>query len=123
MLRQIIIAPPAGYPLFGWTEKTVKTYILEKPLLLGDHMISYNGQSGLHHYSLATVENAALGKQKRILLSKAGAYGGTTFYRSGKNCFSPTGQSRMLPPVPALMGHLNFTMEVWLDISAYSKGV
>lgn len=121
MTQQARIAPPSGFPLFGWTEETTKQFIAEKPLQAGDPMIIYNGQAGMHHYVLATVENPALGKQKRVLLSRSGAYGGTTFYRSGKNCFAPTGQTRMLPPVPELMSHLSEGTDVWLNAAPYAS--
>jgi hypothetical protein len=104
---------------FGWTEENIKQYVLDKGLQIGDLMIIYNGQAGMHHYTLARVENPALGKQKRVLLSKAATHGGATFYRSGKNCFSPRGQSRMLSPVPALIEYLSELTDVWLDAAPY----
>ena len=107
--------------MFGWTEYTIKQFIADKPLQAGDPMIIYNGQAGMHHYMLAKVENPELGNQKRVLLSKSRAYGGTTFYRSGKNCFAPTGQTRMLPPVPELMAHLSESNDVWLNAAPYAN--
>lgn len=117
MNQKTNVSAPSGFPMFGWTEETTKKFIDAKPLQAGDPMIIYNGQAGLHHYVLARVENPALGKQKRVLLSKSGAYGGATFYRSGKNCFSPTSQTRMLPPVPELMEHLSDSTDVWLNVA------
>ena len=102
--------------MFDWTEDSTKQYIADRPLQVGDQMIIYNGQAGMHHYMLAKVENPALGKQKRVLLTKAGAYGGTTFYKSGKNCFAPTGQTRLLPPVAVLMEYLADDTDVWLTV-------
>lgn len=121
MTQQTKISPPSGFPMFGWTEEKTKLFIADKPLQAGDSMIIYNGQAGMHHYILAKVENPALGMQKRVLLSKSGAYGGTTFYRSGKNCFAPTGQTRMLPPVPELMSHLSESTDVWLNTAPYAS--
>ena len=86
-------------PLFGWTEETTREYIESRPLAKGDRMLIVNRQAGLLEYELATVENPALGRQRRVLLDKPAQYGGATFYRNGKNCFSPKGQSRMIPPV------------------------
>jgi hypothetical protein len=122
MSKQRSIGPPVGFPLFGWTHESTKKYVEDKPLAVGDQMIIYNGQSGMHHYVLAFVENPSLGSQKRVLLSRSGAYGGTTFYRSGKNCFAPTGQTRMLPPVDALMDHFAGGAEVWLEGAPYMSG-
>lgn len=100
-------------PYFGWDEVTTKEYIESRPLAAGDTMLIYNGQANMHHYDAATVVDPALGKQKRVLLSKSSATGGTTFYRSGKNCFSPKGQSRMLPPVPEIMQAIGDKHDIW----------
>ena len=64
MAKQIRIPPPPGFPLFGWSEESIKQYINEKPLEVGDHVIIYNGQGGMHHYMLARVENPALGDKR-----------------------------------------------------------
>lgn len=89
--------------LFGWTPEKTKAYIVDRPLAIGDHMLVVNQQAGFEEYVLATVVNPASGRQRRIILDKAAAYGGTTFYASGKNCFSPRGQSIMIPPVPEVV--------------------
>lgn len=117
---QVRIEAPEGYPLFGWTDEATRRYIEEKPLVSGDFMVIYDGQAGFHQYRLATVENPASGKQRRVLLSKAAAFGGTSFYRTGKNCFSPTGQSRMLPPIPELAEHLGLGCDVHLNLPPYT---
>ena len=113
------IPPPIGFPFFGWNEDGIKNYIIDTPLAAGDLMIVYNGQGGVHQYFLAKVINPALGKQSRVVLSKNGNYGGTSFYRSGKNCFAPTGQTKMLPPIPELMAHLSEDTDVILSSIIY----
>lgn len=114
------ITAPIGYPFFGWDEEAVKKYIESKPLSAGDQMIIYNGQAGFHSYSLAIVVNPASGRQRRVILSRCGNYGGTSFYRSGKNCYCPKGQTKMIPPVPQLMEHLILNCDVILDLLPYS---
>lgn len=99
--------PIPGIPHFGWDGDSVRKYVESKPLVAGDKMFVYNGQGGMHEYIEATVENPSLGRQKRVVLSVSAAYGGSTFYRTGKNCYSPTGQSFMLPPTPQLECHLD----------------
>jgi hypothetical protein len=74
MPKEIVIEAPEGYPLFGWTDEGIRSYIESKPLAVGDVMIIYNGQAGFHQYSLAVVENPDSGKQRRVILSKAAAY-------------------------------------------------
>lgn len=109
------IPSPSDLPFFGWDEASIKAYCDEKPLQKGDLMIIYNGQGGLHEYVPVIVENASSGKQRRVILSKAAAWGGASFYRTGKNCFSPKGQSKMLPPIPELMQHLSLHCDVMVD--------
>ncbi|MGH8420773.1 MAG: hypothetical protein ACRER3_00265 [Pseudomonas fluorescens] len=117
MTREKEIPAPAGYPLFGWTWDTVKAHLQEQPPNVGEVMIIYNGHGGFHSYSLATVVNPAAGRQKRIVLSKAGSSGGTSFHRSGINAVMPKGRTRMIPSVPALMEHLTLECDVVLDLS------
>jgi hypothetical protein len=116
MTKEICIEAPIDYPLFGWTDETVREYIKSKPLAVGDFMIIYDGQAHIHRYSLAVVENPASGRQHRVILSKAAAYGGVSFYRTGKNCFSPKGHSRMIPPTVQLIDYLSLDCDVTLKI-------
>ncbi|SEP43015.1 hypothetical protein SAMN05216316_3087 [Nitrosovibrio sp. Nv6] len=117
--REIGIEAPEGYPLFGWTEEGVRSYIENKPLAAGDVMIIYNGQAGFHTYTLAVVENPAWGKQRRVILSKSAAFGGSSFYRTGKNCFSPKGKSRMIPPTQQL-SQISLDCDIRLKLAPYS---
>jgi hypothetical protein len=93
-------------PLFGWTEETLKEFIENHPLQVGDPMLIYGNYGGMHWYNLVTVEAVNHGRQRRVVVDQAAMWGGKSFYRSGKNCFSPTGQARLIPPVPWVMGHL-----------------
>ena len=119
MARVKRIKAPAGYPLFGWSSETIKAHLVQNPPSVGDPMIIYNAHGGLHRYSLATVINPSSGPQKRVILSKAGDSGGTSFHRSGLNAFMPKGRTVMLPPVPALMEHLTPECDVILDVPLY----
>lgn len=119
MPREISIEAPEGYPLFGWTDEGVRSYIENKPLAVGDVMIIYNGQAGFHEYGLAVVNNPASGKQRRVILSKSAAFGGSSFYRTGRNCFSPKGQSRMIPPISQPAGLLSLDCDVRLKLPPY----
>lgn len=120
MIREKKIPAPAGYPLFGWAPEAVKAHLLAHPPGVGDSMILYNAHGGFHAYSLATVINPASGRHKRIVLSRAGNSGGTSFHRSGINAFMPKGRTRMIPPVPALMEYLTVDCDVVLDLPLYA---
>lgn len=121
MVREKKIPAPLGYPAFGWTRESIKAHLEANPPALGDPMIIYNGHGGFHRYSLAVVVNPASGPQKRIVLSKSGDSGGTSFHRSGLNAFMPKGKTVMLPPVPALMEHLSADCDVVLDLPPYAR--
>ena len=90
-------------PYFGWTSESIKLYIEDKPLKKGDLMLVVYTQAMMIEYVLAEVLSPDSGRQHRVTLNKGAMYGGTSFYRTGKNCWSPTGHSKMIPPVPEVM--------------------
>jgi hypothetical protein len=94
-------------PYFGWTEEKTKLYIEENSLKIGDQMLIVNTQAGMLEYVIAKVENPDSGRQHRVILTATADWGGASFYRSGKNCWSPTGQSRMIPPVSKVIEAFN----------------
>lgn len=114
-MRLIKIDPPEGSPLFGWTFETVKEHYMRNPAEKGDLAIIYNSHAGFHQYFLANVLENNHGNQKQIILSRSGLSGGPKFYRSGKNVYCPTGQTRMLPLIPEISKHLSLTIEVMLN--------
>jgi hypothetical protein len=73
-------------PYFGWTREK---YIIERPPQAGDTMLIVNTQAGFEEYVLATVENPDSGKQHRVILGQAAAWGGASFYRSGRTATHP----------------------------------
>jgi len=93
-------------PLFGWTGEKLKEYIEDKPLQIGDRMLIYGSYGMMHWYNLVTVAVVDHGRQRRVVVDQAAMWGGKSFYRSGKNCTSPTGQARLIPPVPWVLAHL-----------------
>lgn len=84
-------------PLFGYEGEELKKYIEQKPLKVGDTMMIYGSQGMMHSYELTTVVAVASGKQKRIVVAHPDPWGGCSFYRTGKNCFAPKSQSRLIP--------------------------
>ena len=101
-MSDLLLAKDAD-PYFGWTDESIKLYIEDKPLKKGDLMLIVNTQAMIIEYLLAEVLNPDSGRQHRVILNKRAMYGGDSFYRTGKNCWSPTGQSKMIPPVPEIM--------------------
>lgn len=99
-------------PLLGYVGDALKNYIETLPLTVGGEMMIYGSHGMLHTYKLVTVEAVNVGRQKRVVVSEAGAWGGKSFYRTGRNCFSPKGQARLIPPIPWLKSQVNARREV-----------
>ena len=59
-----------------------------------------NTQAGQLSYKRATVQGIAKG---RIRLDSYGNSGGVTFYFSGRNCFHPKGQTRLVEPTEEVL--------------------
>jgi len=81
-----------------WTFESVKDYFTENPPYLDQELIVLDTSHRMNTYALVKVINPEHTKQKRIVIKgHSNGYSGMSFYRSGKNCFSPTGQVRLLP--------------------------
>ncbi|MFA6008791.1 MAG: hypothetical protein WC799_02325 [Desulfobacteraceae bacterium] len=96
-LREKYNIKPERDPLFGYEGDSLKKFIEEKPITVGDKMLIYGSQGMMHSYSLVVVEAVDSGRQKRIVVSKPAPWGGQSFYRSGINCYAPRSQSRLIP--------------------------
>lgn len=87
-----------------WTFDTVKEYFENHPPFEGQQLLIHDTSwNGSNTYALVTVKVASSGKQKRIIVENyTNGYSGKSFYRSGKNCWAPTGQVRLLPYHPTI---------------------
>ena len=86
-------------PCHGQTEDSIKSW-LKANIAIGASVVIRNTHGGLLSYRLATVTRIGKG---RFELDKAGESGGCTFYYSGKNCFHPKGQTRLVEPTAAVL--------------------
>ncbi|OCH14578.1 hypothetical protein [Aliivibrio sp. 1S128] len=81
-----------------WTFDSIKDYFEKNPPYKGQELIVLDTSGNLNTYTLVYVEVPESGKQKRIIIDGyTNGYSGQSFYRSGKNCFAPKGQVRLLP--------------------------
>ncbi|HHP0467536.1 TPA: hypothetical protein ACRZZI_005217, partial [Vibrio harveyi] len=81
-----------------WSFDSVKEYFEDNPPYLGQELLVHDTSWHTNTYAVVTVKVPAHTKQKRIVVeSYTNGYSGQSFYRSGKNCFSPKGQVRLLP--------------------------
>ncbi len=99
-------------PILGFEGDTLKTYLEKNPVSVGDVMMIYGSHGMMHHYKKVVVEAVNSGRQKRIVVSKSGFSGGKAFYRNGKNCYAPTGQSKLIPLVPYIENQMGQREEI-----------
>lgn len=92
-------------PCHGQTEDAVKTWMKEN-VALGVTVVVRNTQGGFLHYAKAEVVRLGKGRFEVKVdpaheggLSTAGA----TYYYSGKNCFHPKGQTRLVIPTEEVL--------------------
>lgn len=99
----------------NFTEEQVKEYFTANPPAQGDTLILSMSQFYRNAYRLVRVVNPASGKQRRIIVEKGDAFGGASYYRSGKSTFAPKGQTVLRPYVEAVAEKLNYESETELS--------
>ena len=86
-------------PCDGQTREEIEAWIRENETI-GLQVVIRSCYGGFYNYKLAEIER--IGKRGQITLNKAGdSGGGANFYRSGKNCFHPKGQTKLVMPTEA----------------------
>ncbi|APC19513.1 hypothetical protein BLL42_27680 (plasmid) [Pseudomonas frederiksbergensis] len=101
--------------LLNFTLESTKAHFEENPPTQGQILILSMQQHNMNRYRLVKVINPASGRRRRIIISHGEAFGGASYYRSGKSCFAPTGQTKLLPPVPAVAERLSFDHDTTLS--------
>lgn len=99
----------------NFTEDQVKEYFTANPPAQGDTLILSMSQYHRNAYRLVRVANPASGKQLRIIIDKGDAYGGASYYRTGKSTFAPKGQTLLRPFVAAVAAKLKYNTETELS--------
>ncbi|ELR8730170.1 hypothetical protein V4F56_004413 [Vibrio vulnificus] len=111
-IKEVTIDQLKSDPILGFEGDTLKSYLEQNAVSVGDEMMIYGSHGMMHHYTKVVVEAVNSGRQKRIVVSKSGYSGGKSFYRTGKNCFAPTGQSKLIPLIPYIEGQMGQREEV-----------
>ena len=100
----------------GWNfEKTKLFYKSNKPKI-GDTAIIVSTQASCVRYEKAEINRVTA---TRIYFEKSFGWGGSSFYYSGKNCWAPKGQTRLIPPVPKFMEYMNSANKYELTFSPF----
>ena len=85
-------------PCYEQTEEQVEIW-LRTNVQIGTSVAVRNTQGGLLHYLPAKVVRLGRGRFEIQLDERYGiGTGGSTFYYSGKNCWHPKGQTRLVIP-------------------------
>ncbi|MBB1615893.1 hypothetical protein A9978_25910 [Pseudomonas sp. UMC65] len=103
----------------NFDDDSTRSHFIETPPKVGDSLIIYMGQGHMNHYTLARVSSVRLtkkGSPSKIYLDKSGSLGGgCAFWISGKNYAEPTGQTKLIPLVPAVASLLSHDHDIILD--------
>ena len=90
-------------PCHGQSEEEIKDW-MKANVQIGTVVAIRNTQGGLLHYLPAEVTRLGRG---RFTVEPQESYGlgtgGSNFYYSGKNCWHPKGQTRLVIPTPAVI--------------------
>lgn len=100
--------------LLNFTDELVKEHFDQHPPYEGQILILSMQQHNTNRYRLVKVVNPASGRQKRIIIDRGDSFGGASYYRSGKSCFAPKGQTRLLPFSEAVAERLSFDRDTVL---------
>lgn len=111
-VNEVTIDQLKSDPILGFEGDTLKYYLEQNSVSEGDAMMIYGSHGMMHHYTKVVVEAINSGRQKRIVVSKSGYSGGRSFYRTGKNCFAPTGQSKLIPLIPFIESQMGQREEI-----------
>ena len=103
------VPKPPKPPCHGQTAQSVEAWLREH-IAEGIQVAIRNTQGGRISYKTATVVRLARG---RFTLDRAGETGGASFYYSGKNCFHPKGQTRLVIPTPEVIAVCDIEMPSW----------
>jgi len=98
----------------NFDSEAVKAHFEQNPPTEGQTLILTMFQHHTNSYRLVRVIKADHGRQKRIIIDKGDAWGGASYYRSGKSCFHPKGQTILLPYVEAVAARLSHERDTTL---------
>jgi len=101
--------------VLNYTDDLVREHFEQSPPFEGQTLILSMQQHNVNRYRLVKVVNPASGRQKRIIIDHGEAFGGASYYRSGKSCFAPKGQTKLLPFVDSVAAKLSYERDVILS--------
>lgn len=117
-LKQVLIPEPYvllfARRLLNFTDELVGEHFDQHPPYEGQILILSMQKHNTNRYRLVKVVNPASGRQKRIIIDRGDAFGGKSYYRTGKSGFAPKGQTRLLPFVAAVGERLSFERDTVL---------
>ena len=90
-------------PCHGQTEERIKEW-MKANVQIGTEVVVRNSQGGFLQYTRAKVVRIGKGRFEVNTLGRGTiSGGGLNFYYSGKNCWAPKGQTRLVIPTPEVL--------------------
>ena len=74
----------------------VKAWTMNAGLKVGDQVGVREGYGGTYRYYLVKLVAVDHTKQRRLVVDRSFTYTGKSYYRNGKNCKHPTGQTMLV---------------------------
>jgi hypothetical protein len=82
----------------NWTSEKITDYFKKNPPQINQEVLLHDTTGHANTYILAKITDPSHTKQKRIVIDGySNGWSGSSFYRSGKNCYAPKGQVYLLP--------------------------
>lgn len=103
---------------FGWDFDKTKRFYKENPPVAGDNALIISTQASCVTYEIAKIVRVSAA---RIYFDKSFGWGGSSFYYSGKNCWSPKGQTRLVPPIDKIVKFMKRANKVAITFTEFQR--
>ena len=100
--QTITVTSAAELPCGGQTTAQVKQWISRARPSVGDTAVVRVGYGGVYDYHLAILVAVDHTRQRRLVVESSGCFG-RSFYRDGRNCLHPKGQTHLIEPTPTVV--------------------
>jgi hypothetical protein len=107
--------------VLNFTDESIKEHFDQEPPYEGQTLILSMQQHNMNRYRLVKVINPASGRQRRIIINHSESFGGASYYRSGKSCYMPKSQTKLLPFVKSVAQRLSFDRDTVLSDDALKE--
>ena len=97
-MKLVTLKSYTDLPCHDQTTDQVQIWVLKADLKAGDQVAVREGYGGTYRYYLVKLVAVNHTKQRRLVVDQSFNYAGKSYYRNGKNCKHPTGQTMLVEP-------------------------